>query len=84
MAINLRYATTAQLGTALRGRFKNASKEELYRLAAKIKKHYDLGEFTDAQMKNLFNLTTIQWNNLKAKIVNYAAAYDAMQNSAGE
>jgi len=84
MAIKLRYATATQLGAGLRQRFKNASKEELYRLAAKIKKHYDLGDFTDAQMKNLFNLTTVQWNNLKTKINNYAAAYDAMQNSAGE
>ena len=84
MAISLKYATAVQLGAALRERFKNASKEELYRLAAKIKKHYDLGDFTDVQMKTLFGLTTTQWNNLKAKIVNYAAAYDAMQNSVGE
>ena len=84
MAISLKYATVAQLGSAIRRRFKDASKEELYRLSAKIKLHYDLGDFTDAQMKFLFGLTTIQWNNLKAKIVNYAAAYDDMQNAARE
>lgn len=84
MAIQLKYATQAQIGQALRERFKNASKEDLYRLAAKIKKHYDLGDFTDAQMKSLFNLTAPQWATLKGKIVNYAAAYDAMQNAVGE
>lgn len=84
MAIQLKYATQAQIGQALRERFKNASKEDLYRLSAKIKIHYDLGDFTAAQMKSLFNLTTAQWNTLKTKIVNYATAYDAMQNAAGE
>ena len=84
MAISLRYATTAQLGTALRARFKTASKNDLYRLSAKIKLHYDLGDFTDAQMKALFSITTTQWNTLKTKIFNYATAYDAMQNSVGE
>lgn len=84
MAISLKYATAVQLGQALREQFKTASKEELFRLSAKIKKHYDLGDFTDAQMKNLFDLTTGQWNSLKAKINTRAAAYDDMQNSVGE
>jgi len=84
MAISLRYATVVQLGNALRERFKQASKDELLRLSAKIKKHYDAGDFTDAQMKNLFDLTTGQWNNLKAKINTRAAAYDDMQNAVGE
>lgn len=84
MAITLKYATNAQLGAALRAKFKAASKDDLYRLSAKIKKHYDASDFTDAQMKAVFNLTTNQWNTLKTKIVSYAAAYDAMQNAVGE
>lgn len=84
MAISLKYATAAQLGQALRERFKTASKEELFRLSAKIKKHYDAGDFTDAQMKNLFDMTTGQWNSLKAKINTRAAVYEDMQNAKGE
>jgi len=84
MAIKLKYATAEHLGRELRERFKTASKEELFRLSAKINRHYNLGDFTDAQMKNLFNLTAGQWNNLKAKINTRAAAYDDMQNSVGE
>ena len=84
MAIGLKYATINQLGAELRLRFKTASKQELYKLAYKIRTHYDLGDFTDAQMKTLFGLNTTQWNNLKAKIVTYADAYVTMQNSAGE
>lgn len=84
MAIKLKYATASQLGVALRERFKTAEKEELYRLSLKIKKYYDAGDFTDAQMKNIFSATNGQWSDLKAKITGYATAYDAMQNAKGE
>lgn len=84
MAIKLKYATTSQLGAALRERFKIAEKEELYRLSLKIKTHYDLGDLTDEQMKKIFSATNMQWADLKTKITSYATAYDAMQNAKGE
>ena len=84
MPLTLKYATAAQLGDAFRERYRAASKVECGRLAKWILDHIDAGDFTDAQVRNAFGLTTGQYTTIKTKWTNLRTAYNAMIAAEGE
>lgn len=84
MAIQLKYTTLAKLGAAFRQRFKAASKEDAWRLATWLLNRIDDGTFTDAQVRNFFNLTVTEYNNLKTRLTTMRSRWQELQAAAGE
>ena len=78
MALNLRFATGAELAAAFRRRYKAAEGFEAARLATWLLNRIDDGTFTDAQVRNAFGLTVAQYNALKTKFTSQRTAYLAI------
>lgn len=85
MALNLRYQTPAQFAARLRKRFRNAEREECARIAHWILRRIQLGDFTEAQVRNAFGLTVQQWATLRTnKLEPLANAWAAVKAARGE
>lgn len=57
--------TLAQFGTRIRRRYLGATREDACRLAYWLTRRIAAGHITDAQCRNAFGLTTVQWTNFK-------------------
>jgi len=84
MAISLQHQTPAQFAARLRARFKGATKAEAARIATWILDHLEAGDFTDAQLRNAWNLSAAQWTALKSRLTALRTAYRAVDGAAGE
>jgi len=84
MAIILRHATREQLVARLRERFQSASRQEVWRIAAMLKSHYDAGDFTAAQLRNAFGMTAGQFSTFATKLTNWAAKWEDLKLTQGE
>lgn len=84
MAIPLRHATGAQLAAAFRERYRAATGLEAGRLARWLLSRISDGTWTDAQVRAAFGLTVTQYNNLKTRLSEKAARYDAVMADTGE
>lgn len=84
MAIVLKYATKTDLAARLRQYLKLATKEEACRLAHKLQLLIDGGDVTDAQLRNLFNVTQSELNVIKARIAAKAALWVDVQAAGAE
>ena len=84
MALNLKYATKAQLGAAFRERYRNTKREECARLAKWLLARISDGDFTDAQVRAFFSLSQANYDAMKAHMVALVAHYDAVQAGVGE
>lgn len=80
----LSHATRTQVATALRAEFLTSRKERTWELADWIMDGLDAGEWTDTQLRNVWNLTANQWNTLKAKLETYRTRWNEMQAAIGE
>jgi len=72
------HSTIAQLSDRLRERFKIATRLECLQIARV------LATLTDAQLKNLFNLTTAQTTTLRAKLTDMLATIDKIRAAVGQ
>jgi hypothetical protein len=84
MATVLRYCTKAQLGAAFRERYRDAKGEQALHLAWKLNGWIAEGFITDANLRNFFDMTQPQVDQLKTRIANKAQQYLNMQNAVGE
>jgi len=82
--MNLSHATWVQFAARFRERFRGAEKLEVWRLAALIKMLLNEGYITVAQIRNAFNLTANQMNELASRIDAYTTKYYEMKNAQGE
>lgn len=78
------HQTKAQFAARWRAKFRAASREEACRMAAWLLDRIDAGDFTDAQVRTAFGLTTTQYNNLKTRLTSMRTAWQALQQAAGE
>jgi hypothetical protein len=79
------HATKAQYAAAIRETYKHAEKEELYRLAYKLYSRYQAGDFTAAQLRAAFGMTTPEFNDFATnKLIPAHDAWIAMQSAVGE
>ena len=72
------YSSPAQFRQKLRQEFQTATGRRLHKIAAYID-----GNFTDAQLKNGFNLTDAQTAALRTKLQNMSARLNAFDTEAG-
>lgn len=84
MAIALKHATSAQLAAAFRERYRKATGLEAGRLARWLLNRIADGTWTDAQVRNAFELTVVQYNALKTRLTEKATRYDAVIAEVGE
>ena len=84
MALVLKHATKAQLVERLRERFRHAEREEVWRLAAKMKHWYDAGDVTAAQLRTAFGMTAAQFSTFAGKLTTWAEKWADLQAARGE
>ena len=84
MALLLKHQTAADFVSRFRAAYRDASRERLVQLAKFIIARIAAGDITDAQCRNAFGLTTVQWNNLKTKMQNWITASNSVQSAVGE
>lgn len=84
MALALKHATGAQLAAAFRERYRAATGLEAGRLARWLLNRIADGTWTDAQVRNAFNLTVQQYSAAKARMTAQADRYDAVTQDRGE
>lgn len=86
-AVTLSYQTAAQFATRLREWYRNASREELCRLAWWLVEMLGAGLLTDAQLRSAsaFDMTANAWNSFKAaKLVTAHDHWAGLQAAQGE
>lgn len=84
MALNLQRQTGAQLAARFRARFLAAEREECARMATWLLNRIDAGDFTDAQVRGAFGLTTTQYNALKTRLSTLRTQWLAVLAAKGE
>ena len=77
----MRFATAQQFADYLKSIYQELTGEQQAHLCWWINNRLVAGDVTDAQMQNLFGLTTGQWNTKKTKIQTLAAQYEAVINA---
>jgi hypothetical protein len=83
MALVLKHATLQQLGEEFRERYRLSKGVESYRLASWLVARIQDGTFTQAQVRNFFNLSQAQWDVLRTKWEDWKAKYDEMRTAEG-
>ena len=79
------HATKAQYASAIREAYRNAEKEELYRVAYKLYSRYQAGDFTAAQLMAAFNMTGPELTTFaNTKLIPYHDAWVVMQTAVAE
>ncbi len=84
MALNLVHQTPAQLAARFREAYRAATAERAAKMAWWLIERINAGDFTDAQVRNAFGLTTQQYTALKARMTTLHDQYAAVQNARGE
>lgn len=84
VAIVVVHQTLVQLAQRLRAYFLTSERFECARVARWIMNRLDAGHITEAQMRNAFGLTALQWSNLRAKLVDLRTQYNAVDAARGE
>lgn len=84
MALQLKYASLQQLGEAFRERYRDSTGMETARLARWLVRRIQDGTFTQAQVRNFFNLTQQQWDTLRAKMEDWQTKLDSIDAAGGE
>jgi hypothetical protein len=84
MALLLKHQTAEQFIARFRAAYRDASREQLVRLARFVIARIQAGDITDAQCRTAFGLNSTQWNNLKTKMNNLLAASNTVQSAVGE
>ncbi len=84
MGLNLVHQTPAQLAARFREAYRNATKEQAAKMAYWLIERILAGDFTDAQVRAAFGLTTTQYAAMKARATTLHDQYAAVQNARGE
>jgi hypothetical protein len=80
----LRFQTGADFLARLRELYRASNKERCARIARWVIRRLDAGDVTAAQLRNVFDLTVLQWDALETKMRNLAASLDAVEAAEGE
>lgn len=80
----LHHQTVAELAARFRQEYRTASKERLAKLAYWLIERINDGTFTDAQVRNVFNLSVAQYSVLKARATALHDAEAAIRAAEGE
>jgi hypothetical protein len=80
----LKYNTNVELAAYVRELYRSDSKDDLAIVAARILEWIANGRYTDAQIQNVFNLSSAQWTALKTKMQNLVNSYAVVSAAAGE
>ena len=78
MALTLYHQTPAQFAARLVARFKAASQFEKGRLATWLYDHYQAGDFTAAQLRAAFGMTTTQFTAFVTRVQTLRTHYLAV------
>ena len=84
MALLLKHQTQQEFVQRFRQAYQEATQERVVQLAKFVLNKITAGDLTDNQVRNAFNLTVLQWNNLKTKMQTWVANYESFQSAAGE
>lgn len=84
MALNLQHQTATQLAARFRAKYRDASGIEQAKMATWLLAHITAGDFTDAQVRNAFGLTTTQYNAMKTRMTTLRDQWAAVQAARGE
>jgi hypothetical protein len=84
MALKLEFNTPQQFDNRLRQRYLKSKREECARLAKRVLDYIEAGDLTDTRVRNMFGLTTGQYNTLKQKMTNMRTAYNVITAAEGE
>ncbi len=84
MALLLVHQTQQEFIQRLVQAYRESIKERTILIARFILNKITNGDLTDNQVRNAFNLTTLQWTALKTKMQNWISNYDAAQTAQGE
>lgn len=79
-----RFQTASEFAQRLRAFYKVASDLQCAKIATWILNRLDDGSVTDAQLKNVFNLTDQQYATLKSKWTTLRTQYQGVQAAVGE
>lgn len=83
--LQLKYQTKAQLLARFRARYKDASKQQLAKLAAWLYDRYTDGDLTATQIRNAFGLDTqAKWDTFRTKIQALRDQHTAIEGATGE
>ena len=82
--VPFRWQTAGEFLDRLRAFYRQATREQLARLARYVTRRIDDGSVTVAQLRNAFGLTTPQWTTLEAKMRALRAHWEAVDAAAGE
>lgn len=84
MALNLVHQTPTQLAARLRARYRDASGIEQAKMATWLLARITDGDFTDAQVRTAFGLTTQQYSAMKTRMTTLRDQWAAVQAARGE
>lgn len=85
LPVIMRDATKADYAAGIRQAYKEFTKEELWRLAYKLYERYQARDFTAAQLRTAFGMTTPQFNDFaKNKLIPAHDRYAELLAAVGE
>lgn len=84
MALNLVHQTATQLAARFRAKYRDASGIEQAKMATWLLAAITAGDFTDAQVRNAFGLTTQQYTAMKTRMTTLRDQWAAVQAARGE
>lgn len=85
MALAFKYADKAAFLKRLRERFDAAKRADAWRLAALLKRHYDAGDFTAADLRAAFGgITAAQLTALASRLTTMANKWADLKSAKGE
>lgn len=84
MALNLQHQTAAELAARFRAKYRDATAHEAAKLAYWLIERINAGDFTDAQIRSQFGLTTTQYNQMKTRMTTLHDQWAAVNAARGE
>lgn len=69
LAVIADYATKQRHASTWRARYKDAVRDEHFRLGYKLYRDYLLGNFTDAQLRTAFSMTQIELDDFMSRVL---------------
>lgn len=84
MALDLKHQTAAQFAARFRAQWKGSTREQCCRMAYWLIERINAGDFTDAQVRNAFGLTSAQYTTLKSKMTAMHDHWAAVRAAVGE
>lgn len=84
MALNLVHQTPTQLAARFRAKYRDASGIEQAKMATWLLARITDGDFTDAQVRTAFGLTTQQYSAMKTRMTTLRDQWAAVQAARGE